>query len=112
MTVRGRDSRGDSLARTGLVSACAVCEEGSLASTGHEETYKTACILLIMLALMCVPAQAQLNRLADERGNLVFIYEGPAAPSVTNVAAKPDPAVSGAESAATPAAAKPVSPGL
>jgi soluble lytic murein transglycosylase-like protein len=65
-------------------------------------------MLLIMLALMCVPAHAQLKMLADERGKPIYIYEGPA---VSTAAAKADPAVATPASRATPATSSPASTG-
>jgi hypothetical protein len=38
---------------------------------------KALCILLIVLVLLCAPAQAQLKSYLDERGNLVFVNETP-----------------------------------
>src|SRR3990172_205905 len=63
---------------------------------------KALCISLIMLALTCVPAQAQLTSYADDRGNLVFINNGPNANN-------PDPAA-GPIFRATPMASSPGSP--
>jgi soluble lytic murein transglycosylase-like protein len=68
--------------------------------------HKTACMSLILLVLVCIPAQAQMISLADERGNPVYVYEGPAASSMT-MPAKADPAVTAP--AATPAASAPAS---
>ena len=67
-------------------------------------------MLLIMLALMCVPAHAQLKMLADERGKPIYIYEGPAVSSVTAAAAKTDPAVT-TPASRTPATSAPASTG-
>jgi len=55
-----------------------------------------------MLALTCVPAQAQLTSYADDRGNLVFMNNGPNANN-------PDPAA-GPIFRATPIASSPGSP--
>jgi len=68
--------------------------------------HKTACMSLITLVLVCIPARAQVISLADERGNPVYIYEGPAASSMT-MPAKAVPAVTAP--AATPAASTPAS---
>ena len=59
-------------------------------------------MLLIMLVVMCVPARAQLRRLADERGIVVFVNEGPAAPAKETIVAT---------APATPAAPKASVPG-
>jgi len=73
--------------------------------------HKTACISLIMLVLMCVPAHAQLKSFADERGRPVFIYEGPAVSSMTTAASKADPTVTVPASPTTPAVSGPMSTG-
>lgn len=66
-------------------------------------TPMTPRILLIVMALACVPAHAQLRSFAGERGNLVFTNEAPA------VAAKPINLSTVTRPAATPAASAPVS---
>jgi soluble lytic murein transglycosylase-like protein len=79
-------------------------------------------MLLIVLGLWCAPARAQLRTVPNERGNLVFVYDGPVAtakkpamtqaPAVRPVAAAPAKAEaamtsSPAASTAAPAATAP-----
>jgi soluble lytic murein transglycosylase-like protein len=44
-------------------------------------TPRKLCMLLMLLGLACLPARAQLRAVTNERGNLVFVNDGPAAPA-------------------------------
>src|SRR5258705_9193887 len=74
---------------------------------------RTACILLILFGLTCVPARAQLRAVPDERGSVVFVNDGPVAPAktakVTATPAAPAKVVGIAESS-TPTSPRPTTP--
>lgn len=72
-------------------------------------------IFLIWLGLMCAPARAQLRTIPNERGNLVFVNDGPVVPAnkkkVANTRASSAPASSAKTAGPVPAVRpKPTTP--
>ena len=66
------------------------------------------CISLMLLGLLCLPVCAQLRTIENERGNLVFVNDGPVVPAKTEKSTnRPVQAVPSTAAAATPAEPKP-----
>jgi Transglycosylase SLT domain len=70
------------------------------------------CILLILLGLTCFPARAQVRAITDERGNLVFVNDGPApvAKPGTSIAPQSTPSPAAKPTESKPVESKPASP--
>src|SRR5262245_45930383 len=71
-------------------------------------TPQKICMLLTAIGLWCLPARAQLRTVANERGNLVFVYDGPVA-TAKKAAAPKSPATRPTAPVAAPTTAAPSS---